>query len=141
MDFNEYVPLAVSTENKNNPVSKLPFNSSDRLQHATMGMITEVGELVDIYKCCLYYGELLDHINIKEELGDLCWYLALAADVLKLEFDPPLKLNQSTVSCLQLAIQEIAKMLDSSKYRVERAIEKIRERNTGGVLSKEGVVG
>ena len=40
-----------------------------------------------------------------------------------------------------MSIREIAKMLDSSKYRVEKAIEKIREGNTGGVLNQEGLVG
>lgn len=44
--------------------------------HMVMGMSTEVGELVDIYKKNLAYGKPIDEANEKEEIGDLMWYVA-----------------------------------------------------------------
>lgn len=48
--------------------------------HATMGMQTEVGEIVDQLKKHIFYGKELDIINIKEEIGDLLWYVSLLLD-------------------------------------------------------------
>lgn len=53
-----------------------------RLLHAVMGLCTEVGELQDQVKKHLFYGTNLDLVNLKEEGGDLFWYLAILADVL-----------------------------------------------------------
>jgi len=43
--------------------------------HMLMGMSTEVGELTDVYKKHLFYNKKLDVTNIKEEIGDLMWYV------------------------------------------------------------------
>ena len=44
--------------------------------HMFCGMITELGELVDVFKKNLAYNKPLDWKNIKEELGDFFWYVA-----------------------------------------------------------------
>lgn len=82
MKFNEYVQLAVRTESKVNPKTGSTFSSNERMLHAGLGLATESGELLDAIKKEMYYGKSLDTVNVKEELGDLCWYLALAFDVL-----------------------------------------------------------
>ncbi len=46
------------------------------LIHAALGLTTEVGELADPIKKAMFYGKPLDEANIKEEAGDLLWYLA-----------------------------------------------------------------
>lgn len=53
-----------------------------RLIHAIMGLCTEVGELQDQVKKHLFYGKELDLVNLREEAGDLFWYLAIFADAL-----------------------------------------------------------
>jgi NTP pyrophosphatase (non-canonical NTP hydrolase) len=53
-----------------------------RLLHFTLGLLTETGEFADGLKKCLFYGKPLDKTNLKEEFGDLNWYLAGLADVL-----------------------------------------------------------
>jgi hypothetical protein len=50
---------------------------NERLLHAAMGLVTETGELY----------ELTSEQHELEELGDICWYLALAYDVLGLDWD------------------------------------------------------
>lgn len=43
--------------------------------HMLFGMVTEVGELVDVFKKKIAYGKIIDWINVKEEVGDLLWYV------------------------------------------------------------------
>lgn len=44
--------------------------------HMVLGMQTEVAEIADVYKKNIAYGKPLDEINVKEELGDVLWYIA-----------------------------------------------------------------
>lgn len=43
--------------------------------HMEMGVITEVGEIIDPIKKWFAYNKELDLINVQEEFGDLMWYL------------------------------------------------------------------
>jgi NTP pyrophosphatase (non-canonical NTP hydrolase) len=70
MDLLEYIPLALTT--------KAPSDMKDGdLIHAAMGLVTEIGELVDNYKKCIFYKKDFNLVNFKEELGDIAWYLAV----------------------------------------------------------------
>lgn len=44
--------------------------------HMVSGMVTEAAEIMDVYKKHIAYGKPLDLVNIKEEIGDLMWYIA-----------------------------------------------------------------
>ena len=44
--------------------------------HMIMGMMTELGELMDCFKKNLAYGKEIDWVNVDEEGGDLTWYFA-----------------------------------------------------------------
>lgn len=59
----------------------------ERLVHAAMGMQTETAEFTDALKKSLFYGKTLDVTNLKEELGDLLWYVAIAMDELDTDFE------------------------------------------------------
>lgn len=63
------------------------------LLHAAMGIGTEAGELLDAFKRQLFYGKPLDVVNIKEEVGDLMWYVAILLRELDLDFQEILDLN------------------------------------------------
>lgn len=54
----------------------------DRLLHAGIGMVTESAEFIDAIKKHVFYGKPLDKVNLKEELGDLLWYIEIAMDAL-----------------------------------------------------------
>lgn len=45
--------------------------------HAIIGIVTEAGELADAFKRYIFYNKPIDLVNIKEEAGDVLWYLAL----------------------------------------------------------------
>lgn len=53
-----------------------------RLLHAAMGLTTEAGEFMDGLKKALFYGRMVDEVNLREEIGDLLWYIAIACDAL-----------------------------------------------------------
>lgn len=44
--------------------------------HMITGMQTEASEIADVYKKHIAYGKPLDFVNIKEEIGDIMWYIA-----------------------------------------------------------------
>jgi NTP pyrophosphatase (non-canonical NTP hydrolase) len=57
------------------------------LLHACMGLSTEAGEFQDAIKKHIFYGKDLDKINLKEELGDILWYCAIALSALNTDFE------------------------------------------------------
>ena len=72
------------------------FNSTDLdvdIMHVTLGMVTEAAEVADMIKKHIAYGRELDIVNIKEELGDLLWYIAIAMDVFGFEPSDVFKTN------------------------------------------------
>ena len=66
---------------------RLSLPDTMQLLHAVMGLNTEAGEALDTMKRHIFYGKEIDKVNLKEELGDLFWYVALMANVLDLSFE------------------------------------------------------
>lgn len=63
--------------------------------HMLMGMMTEVGELTDQFKKNLAYGKDIDWVNVKEELGDLMWYISEFANHYQYDLEEILEINIS----------------------------------------------
>lgn len=77
MTFDEYAMLALRT-------NKWREDRTLNLSHAILGLVTETGEATTQIKRHVIYGkeltpEMLE--NLKEELGDVLWYAALACRV------------------------------------------------------------
>lgn len=93
----DYVEDAVRTESKDmgTILRRMAHPESLRLTHASFGIQTESGEVADIVKKGIFYGKEMDPLtgeftekakaHMKEELGDLLWYIAIACDVLDVE--------------------------------------------------------
>jgi NTP pyrophosphatase (non-canonical NTP hydrolase) len=47
----------------------------DNERHMNLGVITEIGEVLDIFKKNLAYGKPIDVVNLGEELADISWYI------------------------------------------------------------------
>jgi NTP pyrophosphatase (non-canonical NTP hydrolase) len=58
------------------------LDECERPIHAVFGLASEVGEFADAYKKYIFYGRPVDETNAIEEIGDILWYLAIAADSL-----------------------------------------------------------
>lgn len=61
--------------------------------HACIGLTTEAGEVADILKRHLFYGEPLIKEEILEEAGDTLWYLVLALSAVGLTLDQVMEAN------------------------------------------------
>ena len=69
MNLKEYALEAKRT------MSKCETSLLDDL-HMVLGMQTEAAEIADVYKKHIAYGKDLDLVNVKEEIGDLMFYIA-----------------------------------------------------------------
>lgn len=86
MDIKTYQELIKKT------LSSLDTPLSDQI-HMVLGIVTEAGELADIYKKTLAYGKPFDEVAVVEELGDLFWYILNLVSLLKLDLGKILDLN------------------------------------------------
>ena len=81
MNTKQFIKDAIRTESPNF------FTPNQRILHAAIGCVTESGELLDALKKQIFYGRNLDLTNVKEEAGDLLWYLAILFDELDTDFE------------------------------------------------------
>lgn len=77
----EFISKAIRTESPNF------YPQNERILHAAIGCVTESAEIIDAIKKSMFYGKELDVTNIKEECGDLLWYLAIMFDELGTDFE------------------------------------------------------
>ena len=61
-------------------LSNLNTKLEDNL-HMTLGLVTEAAEIADVFKKKLAYGKEVDEINVKEELGDLMFYVVNTCNI------------------------------------------------------------
>lgn len=90
-----------------------------RVLHALLGIVGESGEIAEALSNQLY-GDELDVINIKEELGDIEWYKAIGLTALGLSFEEVWKTNYE-----KLHARYGEKFTESAA--VDRDLEKERE--------------
>jgi len=68
MEIKEYQEKSTRT------LSALNTKLHDNI-HMTLGLVTEAAEIADVYKKNLAYGKEVDETNVKEELGDMMFYI------------------------------------------------------------------
>lgn len=110
MTLEEYQKEALRTElprdssSKIDTVLKLLFSlgilnnldeniSLSRLTEGLMGLNGESGEAMDILKKALFQGHKLDREHLARELGDVAWYLVLAADSIGYSLEDVCRMN------------------------------------------------
>lgn len=95
MKLSDYTQSVLSTESPIDTalITRASQNDALRLLHSGLGLCTESGEFVDALKKHIFYGRPLDRNNLKEELGDIVYYIALAADELNVDLDKLLQSN------------------------------------------------
>lgn len=90
----EYQRLAARTEA---PLDKAMYMLNGkrqvRLLHGAMGCATESGELLDAIKKHIFYQKPLDHDNMREEIGDVLWYLAIICNEMDWRLEDIMELN------------------------------------------------
>ncbi len=83
MDFNSYEKEAMKTAS----------SQSRSITVAALGLSGESGEISDRVKKYISQGHPLGIANVLEELGDILWYVALAADYLGVPMEEIAHLN------------------------------------------------
>jgi hypothetical protein len=84
MDNKEYIKNVLVTESRDLTVLKerISADRAIRLLHGSIGLCTETAELFEMLE-----KETLDLVNLKEEIGDSLWYLAVIIHELQLSPD------------------------------------------------------
>lgn len=95
MEGTEYQKNALLTETEIDPdlVVRAAQTKALRLLHAGIGLATEAGEFLDTLKKHIYYGAELDDTNLKEEIGDVMWYVALACNAYGIDIGDVMQAN------------------------------------------------
>ena len=88
-----------------------------RVNHACLGIATEAGELLSLVEKWIYYGQELDQTGLKEEAGDVLWYLAQLCNACGWSLESVMEANVAKL-CTRYP----------EKYSDERAIEKNRNK-------------
>lgn len=101
--------------------SAVTMSNNVTILHAMIGMVSEVGEIADTIKRWAFYGQDLNETNIREELGDLMWYIALLC-------------NDRGFDMGEIMQENINKLMERypSKFTIEDAIgrkDKVNEGN------------
>lgn len=122
MKLNKYQESAMRTA-----VDK---SAIDDLRHAAMGLVTEVGEFMDCLKKHDFYGTELDFPNLYEELGDILWYVALAARGLNIDLNNVAKTN----------IEKLRKRYPE-KFTEQDAVERKDKQDDGWIPWNGGLFG
>jgi len=96
-----------------------PSKKALDLLHASMGLSTEAAEFTDALKKHVFYGKKLDTTNLKEELGDLLWYVAIALEALDTDFGSVMQTNIDKLSARypDKFTEELAENRDLAKER------------------------
>lgn len=109
-DYTAFVDTTISEPSKDkaallNRLIELNQNELDvnipKLLTAYTGMGAEAGEFTEIVKKIVFQGKPLNEESIhhmKRELGDVCWYLAVACMALNVDFDTIIRMNIEKLS-------------------------------------------
>lgn len=84
------------------------------LMHGAMGIAGEAGEVMEIVKKGIFYGKPIDTDKVKLELGDVLWYLTLAAKSVGSSLDEIMTLNDAKLQA----------RFGGTKFDAEKAINK-----------------
>lgn len=85
MQANDYQKEALRTASS--------IKEEDLILNGALGLSGESGEVADIIKKYMFQGHELDKEKLIDELGDVCWYIAILAKGLNVELDEVLLHN------------------------------------------------
>ena len=105
MTFDEYQAAALRTARDK--------NAPDELFHLVLGLVGESGEIAEKFKKLVRDKQSdvsqLDKDDIKKELGDVLWYVAVLAEYLGIQLD-----DVATVNIAKLASRQARGKLQGS---------------------------
>ena len=97
MTANEYQQAALRMEGTQEELQLLSEERS-RLLNGALGLCGESGDVADLVKKATFQVHALDRQKIAEKLGDVAWYLAVAANAIGYELDDVFRENIDKLS-------------------------------------------
>src|ERR1043165_3597941 len=91
MNLDDYQRAALRTVNP-------ALDERDRLLDAAAGLAEESAELLGLVRKRTFQNRSVDSARLKEELGDVLWCLAVAADSLGISLSDAAAANQSKLA-------------------------------------------
>ena len=91
MTLNDYQQLALRTAAPREGEGAV--TAGHDLLHAGFGLASEAGEYIDVLKKQHAYGKPLDLVNLREEIGDILWYCAIACRGLGITLEDAAQVN------------------------------------------------
>lgn len=88
-----YISEAVRTCSPYTDEVKTRMISEMGLMHGVMGICGEAGEIMELVKKYVFYNKSFDIDALKEELGDLLWYMAQICEAGGFTFEELMDLN------------------------------------------------
>lgn len=116
-DIQQYIKDALMTESNKYDLITQQFSSprTIRLMHSFIGINTEFTEFFELLE-----KKPFDLINLREEAGDVFWYVAIALDELKIDLDVFLsKVSTELAKPKKLSQKLIVKMFKKHSFRTE----------------------
>ena len=105
----------MNTEDYTKNCLKTWSNIGDNIEHCAYGLVTESSEIMDMLKKHKFYGRDFNMVNLKEELGDLLYYIHILCN----------EIDYSIEQCRKDNIEKLAKRYpDKFKDVVVRDVKK-----------------
>ena len=121
MSPEEYIKATARTDGDNAHYAQAASRAMAcvKMTHYTDGLCTEAAELKDVFKKHIAYGTAIDMPNVKEEAGDLLWYLARICDLAGWTIEELMELNINKLKARfpEKFTQDKAENRDLSKER------------------------
>ena len=93
----DYMKNAVKTESCDWKVIDQRLRQLKRALHGAIGMADEAGEVLSIIKKAVFYGKGMTYPElrdaVKDEAGDVLWYMAILLSELDLTFEEVMEYN------------------------------------------------
>ena len=107
-----------------------PDLTAVEVNHLCIGIGAEAGELLSEIQRWIYYGQPLNEVNLKEELGDLMWYVSQLCNRMGWSLSSVIAANISKLKARypEKFTEELAK--EENRDRVREA-EMIRTTDSG----------
>lgn len=109
-----YVELAINTESVISSIDNINY----RLLHSSLGICTEIGELFNNEINLPMSPD--KNILIGAEIGDIFWYIAVACDILELDFNEIItrNLNKPIVNIMANLVIRSSDLIDLFKKTI-----------------------
>lgn len=133
MNSDDYLHLSTRSESVDveQIFKRLARIGTVRLLHAAIGLSTESGEFSDQLKRHVFYGKELDKTNLKEEAGDLLWYLSIALNEIGSSFSEVMAMN---IAKLKARYPEKFSELKAEERDLAKEAEAMAQAQTSGAV-------